>query len=56
MWEKSKIGVQIELFRDSRSRNGLDEWKVLDIEVWFSRRVWILTVITYREPMIPFGT
>ena len=33
VWERSRIGVRIEVFRDSRFRNGLGEWKAFDIEV-----------------------
>ena len=33
VWERSRIQIQIEVFQDSHVRNGLDEWKVFDIEV-----------------------
>ena len=32
VWEKSRIGIQIEVFQDSRFRHGLDEWKAFDVE------------------------
>ena len=33
VWERSRIGIQIGVFRDSHFRNGLGEWKAFDIEV-----------------------
>ena len=33
VWERSRIGVRIEMFQKPRLRNGLDQWKKLDIEV-----------------------
>ena len=33
VWERTRIGIQIEVFPDSRFRNGLDEWKAFDVEV-----------------------
>ena len=33
VWERSRIGIQIEVFQDCRFPNGLDEWKTFDVEV-----------------------
>lgn len=33
VWERLRIGVRMEVFLDSRFRDGLDEWKIFDIEV-----------------------
>ena len=33
VWERTRIGIQIKVFPDSRFRNGLDEWKAFDVEV-----------------------
>ena len=32
VWDRSRIGVQIKVFQNSWFRDGLDEWKTLDIE------------------------
>ena len=32
-WERSKIEIRMEVFHDPHFRNGLDEWKVYDVEV-----------------------
>ena len=33
VWGKSRIGIQMEVFQNSRFRDGLDEWQTHDIEV-----------------------
>ena len=33
VWERSRVEVQVEVYRDSRFRVGLDQWKAFDIEV-----------------------
>ena len=33
VWERSRIGVQIEVFQGSHFRNGLDSWRTFNIEV-----------------------
>ena len=33
VWERSKIGVRMEVSRDPHFRNGLDEWKAYRVEV-----------------------
>ena len=45
VWEKSRIGVRMEVFRDPGFHDGLNEWKILDVEVGVtSRRVHILLI------------
>ena len=57
VWERLRIGVRIEMFQDPRLRNGLDEWKKLDIEVSdFLVRHMDYTMIIHRKPMILLGT
>ena len=56
VWERSRIGVRIEAFRDSGINTGLNEWRTLDVQVRvLSSRICIITII-YRESMIPFVT
>ena len=33
VWERSRIGVRIEIFQDPGFRSGLDEWRILYVEV-----------------------
>ena len=33
VWERSRIGVRIEVFQNSCFEHGLNEWKAVDIEV-----------------------
>ena len=42
-WEKSKIGVRMEVYRDPHFRNGLDEWKAYHVEVSDFRAHGLLT-------------
>ena len=57
MWDRSKIRIHMDVSRNSRFQNGLDEWKVFDIEVSdFSLCTWIISIIIHREPTILFRT
>ena len=42
MWERSRIGVRMEVFRDPHVHNGLDEWKAYNIEVSDFSCTWII--------------
>ena len=44
VWERSKIEVRMDVFRDPHFRNGLDEWKVYEVEVSDFSCTWIITV------------
>ena len=33
VWERSRIGVRIEVFRDPAFNSGLDEWRILHVQV-----------------------
>ena len=57
VWERSRIGVRIEAFRDPNINMGLNEWRTLDVQVngFSSLHVYILTIIIiYRVSMVPF--
>ena len=42
VWESSRVGVRIDAFRDSGIDVGLNEWGILDVEVGFSHRAYVL--------------
>ena len=53
VWKKSRIGVRIEMFRDSGFHKGLNEWRALEVDVGrFSYCAYIITmtIYIYREP------
>ena len=54
VWERSRIGVRIEAWRDPSFLKGLDEWKVLDVEVGgIPCCAYILLLRYHREPIHP---
>ena len=56
VWERSRIGIKLEIFPNYRCQNYLNEWKTFDIEVCdFSSCLWIAMTI-HREPTTLSGT
>ena len=58
VWERSRIGVRMEIFHHFGFYNGLNEWKILGVEVGsvFVACTWHCCTIIYRELMIPAVT
>ena len=50
--ERSKIRLQMEIFRDSHLQNGLGGWNAYDVEVSGFSFMWIITMIILRKPVI----
>ena len=52
-WERSRIRVRMDAFQDSHFQNGLNEWKVYDVEVSndFSG-TWITTMSIHRRLVV----
>ena len=53
VWERSRIGVRMEVFHHFGFYNGLNEWKILGVEVGsvFVACTWHCCTIIYRELM-----
>ena len=56
VWERSKIGVRMEVSRDPHFRNGLDEWKVYHVDVSDFSCTWIINMTIHRGPVMLFRT
>ena len=58
VWEKSRIGVRVDMIRDFSPHDGLDEWRNVDVEVGgFSYCAFVfLCTIIYRKFVAPFVT
>ena len=56
VWERSRVGIKLEILPNYRCQNDPDVWKTFDIEVCdFSSCLWIAMTI-HREPMTLSGT
>ena len=56
VWERSRIGVRIEAFRDPGINTGINEWRTLDVQVRVLSSCMCIITIIYRESMIPLVT
>jgi len=50
MWQRSRIGVQMEVFRHPVFLQGPDEWRILEVEVGILKLcTHTITIIVYRQ-------